>query len=591
MENNKKHNKYVYLKKYTLRRSETNNLDDFRNDIVTCLGNQIFECNTLDELVYKSLGVIYPVHKNLRNQEQSLQNKSSKVLEHFGFNKIGKTSISVIRKNGERIFPDKKNRSRSPKQNFLNHIIRFKDVPKIHLEYLLVNSEYHLVKMTQLVNRYLGTPFIAKTYWKEEKSPSNQNERMLLDYYKRCLSEQQLILSYRFGEKIKERAIAKATKLPFNFPLNIFGIFDFPYYSSKIYSEGYFDHEKIDKVYHRLVDTTVHEDDESLTKLYFKNKRLFYSKLFKEYPSNQFFKDIKFYSQILPFSDIRKNVLNELEFLFQKKKWVSFYGIALSQIEGLFLEMTKIVGKKSKRSIYYKINEIKDSDSTGYLDYYQYYIPQLRNKFMHGALDGEEGIQENSFDLLTDIRYLLKIFYELDNPLVKLKRILSNSDYTFSTIDEISSFFQLLSDNNAALRDFVKQESPEIKTFLRKKLVENKNLDVIVTNLQSEVKEAIVSAVKFLDAVFHEKGLNFHLSNPGEIRIFFDNEDNHRLLQQEAFMLVNKFKEIAVYDIFFSRYNKWMAIENPLASSLDQIRQEHKTDIKKLISISMLVKD
>ncbi|TMU54591.1 hypothetical protein [Flagellimonas algicola] len=579
------------MKKYTFKRIEVNNLDDFRNDIIKCLGDEIFECNTLDQLVYKSLKVIHPVYKNLKNEDQSLQNKSLKVLEHFGFNRTGKIHVSVRGENGERILLNEENRLLSPKQKFLNQIIRFKQVPKAHLEYLVGNSEYHLKKMTQLVNRYFETPFIAKMFWKEEKVPSNQNERMLLDYYKRCLSEQQFILSYRFGEKIKERAIVKATKMPINLPMNLFDFFDFPYYSSKTYSEGYFDHEKIDTVYHRLVETTVHEEDENLTKLYFRNKRIFYSKLFKEYHSSQYFKDIKYYSQILPLSNTRKNVLNELEFLFQKKKWVSFYGIALSQIEGLFLEMTNVVGTKGKRSMYHKINEIKDSDSTGNLDYYQYYIPQLRNKFMHGALDGEEGIKENSFDLLTDIRYLLMIFHELDNPLVKLKRILSNSNYTFSTIEEITSFFQILSDKNESLRGFVKTHAHEIKKFLKEKLVENKNLEVIVSNLQNEVKDAIEITIRFLDTIFLEKGLNFGFSNSHTIKIFFDNENNRKLLQKEYFILGNTFNELSIYNIFLTKYTKWIEMNDSLSFYLKNISQEYKADLQKLIVISRLVED
>jgi len=592
IKNKRKPNKYIYLKEYTPRRRDVKNLDDFRNEIIERLGDEIFEYETLDELVFNCLKVVCPINKNLRNEELSLQNKSLKVLKHFGFDRIAKVSISKIGDNGE-LIPLNKNKSHlSPKQKFLNEIIRFKDVPKISWEYLKENSEYHLSEITQLVNAYLSTPFISKNYWIEERAPSNQKERMLLDYYKRCLSEQQLILSYRYGKKIKDRAIAKATKMSINIPNSLFNFFDFPYYSSKIYSEGYFNHEKIDKVYHRLMDTTIYEEDENYRKLYFKNKRLFYSKLFKEYPAIQYFKDIKYYLQILPLSDTRKNVLSEIEFLFKKKKWVSFYGIALSQIEGLFLEMTNIVGTKGKRSLYYKINEIRDSDRTGNLDYYQYYIPQLRNKFMHGALDGEEGNKVNSFDLLTDIRYLLKIFHELDSPLVQLKKISSNSNYVFPTIQEISSFFQLLSANNSSLRDYVKTNTQRIKRFLKEKLIENKNLDLIVSNLESEIKKDIEIVIKFLNSIFKEKNLNYEFSNPNDIRKFFDDTNNYKVLKEESFILGNKLDELNSYHTFLFRYDKWLVdIDDSLSNTLKNIASEHKNDLKKLMVVSKLLID
>lgn len=584
-------NKYIYLKQYTLRRRDAKNLDDFRNDIIERLGDDIFEYETLDELVFNCLKVVYPINRNLKNVELSLQNKSVKVLKHFGFDRIARVSISKIGENGERIPLNTNKNSLSPKEKLLSEIIRFKDVPKMHWEYLKENSEYHLSEIAQLVNRYLSTPFISKNYWKEERAPSNQQERMLLDYYKRCLSEQQLILSYRYGKKIKDRAIAKATKMPINIPNSLFNFFDFPYYFSKIYSEGYFNHEKIDKVYHRLMDTTIYEEDANYRSLYFKNKRLFYSKLFKEYPANQYFNDIKYYLQILPLSDTRKNVLNELEFLFQKKKWVSFYGIALSQIEGLFLEMTNVIGTKGKRSLYYKINEIRDSDRTGNLDYYQYYIPQLRNKFMHGALDGEEGNKVNSFDLLTDIRYLLKIFHELDSPLVQLKKILSNGNYIFPSIEEISSFFQLLNANNSSLRVYVNTNTQKIKEFLKEKLIENRNLDIIISNLKNEIKKDIETVVNFLNSVFNQDNLDYKSSNPKDIRIFFENDDNLTKLKEESFILGNKLNELYYYDIFLSSHKKWLInIDDSISNALKNIENECKIDLKKLMIISKFTK-
>ncbi|WP_179009611.1 hypothetical protein [Winogradskyella forsetii] len=586
----KKKNKYIYIDKYTFRKRNKSigNLDDFRNDLITALGDNIFKYETLDEIIFNSLKIIYPVNRNLKNDESSIQKKTSQVLKHFGFNNRLKAHIYKIGDNGKRIDITKKEPNLSAKDKYLNEIIRFKELPKTHFNYLKEESELHLLEITKLVTKYSSTPYISKHYLKEEKPPSNQSERMFLDYYKRCISEQQDILAYRYGEKIKERAITKVTKLPFNFPdWNFGGILDFPYYSSRAYSEGYFNHELIEKVYHRLIDTTIYEEDESYRNLYFNNKRLFYSKLFKNYSTQHYFQDIKYYLGVLPISQHRIKVIYELEFLFNKQKWVSFYGIALTQIEGLFADMSKIMGAKVKRRVYDKINVVRESDILNYLDYYQYHIPEMRNKFMHGELNGIESDKLNSYDLLTDIRFLLRFFYELDNSLVQLKKILAKQNYTFPTLDEVVSFFKILSDNNSSLKDYVKNNLEEIKQFLSVNLVVNNNIDVLILNLEEDIKNDISSVNDFLSRVFIKRCFNLDELNPKTIKSFFENSENNVLLKSEIFMIQDKIDSISKYSFFLKKHKKWlMGLEQEIRDYLNRISKHYSSDLNKLSVLS-----
>lgn len=586
----KKKNKYIYIDKYTFRKrnKRIGNLDDFRNDLIAALGDNIFKYETLDEIIFNSLKIIYPVNRNLKNDELSIQKKASQVLKHFGFNNRLKAHIYRIEDNGKHIDLTKKEPNLSAKDKYLNEIIRFKELPKTHFNYLKEESEYHLLEITKLVNKYSSTPYISKHYLKDEKPPSNQSERMFLDYYKRCISEQQDILAYRYGEKIKERAITKATKLPFNFPdWNFGGILDFPYYSSRAYSEGYFNHELIEKVYHRLIDTNIYEEDESYRNLYFNNKRLFYSKLFKNYSTQHYFQDIKYYLGVLPVSQHRIKVIYELEFLFNKNKWVSFYGIALTQIEGLFADMSKIMGAKVKRRVYDKINVVRESDILNYLDYYQYHIPEMRNKFMHGELNGIESDKLNSYDLLTDIRFLLRFFYELDNSLVQLKKMLAKQNYTFPTLDEVVSFFKILSDNNSSLKDYVKNNLEEIKQFLSINLVVNNNIDVLILNLEEEIKNDISSVNDFLSRVFKKRGFNLDTMNPKTIKSFFENSDNNVLLKSEIFIIQDKIDSISKYSFFLKKHTKWlMGLEQEIRDSLNSISKHYSSDLNKFSVLS-----
>ncbi|KAA1242597.1 hypothetical protein [Aquimarina sp. RZ0] len=581
-----KKNKYVYIKKYAFRNRDKNigNLDDFRNDIITLLGDDIFEYETLDEIIYNSLRIIYPINKNLRNDESSVLSKSYQVLEHFGLNRTLKANLYRIGDNGEHIPIDKKEPNLTPKDKYLNEIIRLKDLPKTHFDYLKEESEYHLLEITKLVTKYSNTTFISKNYLKEERPPSNQKERMLLDYYKRCIAEQQDILAYIYGNKIRDRAISKATKMPFNLSAwNLGGIFDFPYYSSRVYSEGYFNHESIEKVYHRLVDTTVYEEDKNYRNLYFNNKRLFYSKLFKEYPTKQYFKDIGYYIEVLPITQQRKRVINELEFLFKKQKWISFYGITLTQIEGLFADMSTIMGAKVKRRIYDKINAVRESDILNYLDYYQYHIPQMRNKFMHGELNGLESDKLNSYDLLTDIRFLLKFFYELDNPLVQLKKILAKQSYIFPTFNEIVSFFKILDDNNSSLKEYVKNNLSEIRHFLHLNLVANKNIDVLVINLEEDINNNISRVTEFLNRIFSKNDIDLDTYNPKTIKSFFENAENNILLKSEIFLIGNEIETISECALFMKKYKKWLTgLEQDIAWILEDMSKNYSSNLNKL---------
>ena len=69
---------------------------------------------------------------------------------------------------------------------------------------------------------------------------------------------------------------------------------------------------------------------------------------------------LRFYLSYLPMQNERKPPFDELEKLFKIKRWISYYCVALTQIEGLFSEMYWILNPASEtnKKIFARQNSI-----------------------------------------------------------------------------------------------------------------------------------------------------------------------------------------------------------------------------------------
>ncbi|MDR3026605.1 MULTISPECIES: hypothetical protein [Chryseobacterium] len=530
-------------------------LDNFRNGFIEYLSNKgLFEIDNLDDLIYFSLKFLYPINKNLRNTEKSIENKAGEVLDYFKIKTLKPSSIIKHGASGKmEVITNDEKIKQSYKQRYLEDILRLKTVPKPIYNDLKLKTEEHLKKISFNIQYYSNLEFI-KDFRENDRKPSKHEERTQLDFYFRCIDEQQKILSFIHNGDLRDRAIAKSTLylkfIPSSF---ILGFHDFPYYSSRTYAEGYFNHNSISKSAHRINDLP-DEEMYKMENLYEKDKSKFYNLYFKSNSKLQIFEEIENYLAVLPLSDDRKKIIDELRYLFKNKRWISFYGLALSQIEGIFSEMIKYISSKKaqNKSLFYKVDVLREFYilSAFYFDYFQYYIPNLRNKYSHGILSGEEKKDINSFDLLTDIRFLLKVFTELDSPYINLTNTMSKPNYQITSIDDIVIIFQLI---NLLKPEHKKELKSKLEVFFQLQLIENNHLLYLLYESKDEINLKILNFSTWFEYIFNYK-INIINATYQEIRDFLTVEENLNLLKEESFVWDDGIQKLYFYNQFYCNY-------------------------------------
>ncbi|MCF6131113.1 hypothetical protein [Flavobacterium wongokense] len=562
-------------------------LDRFRKDFLAHLGNnKLFEYDNLDEIIYHSLEMLHPINKKLKNTEKSIEQMAGVVLDHFRHKNIKEASIYRIGDGVKELVSTSKDIMAQPyKKRYLEHILRLKKVPKPIYEDLKNDAETHLLNINQNIQYYTNLKFI-KEFKEKDKKPSNHSERTCLDYYFRCNEEQQKIIDFIFGGGLKERAIAKSTLYPISIPTSfILGHYDFPYYSAYEYSRGYFNHNLIDKCGHRLTEFPM-DNENSMEKLYESDKRKFYKLYFRKYDKNEVFREIDYHLSLLPLSTDRKAIIEELKYLINRKRWISFYGLALSQIEGIFSEMLKYINsnKISEKSLFYKVNSLRDfyNLSTYYFDYFQYHIPELRNKYSHGVLDGGEKENLNSFDLLLDIKFLLKVFTELESPYIRLSNIVLKQDYQINTIDDVSIMFDLI---NALKPEHRKELKEKLDAFFKMQLIENCHLEYLLYSVSEDINNRANSLKEAFDKTFAGK-VSLSESSYIEMKEYFNDEKNIEILNDEMRMYDTQFENYHLFNVFYKNYNKKLPKLNVELRKL--IEKVFKTDFDLLNKSSLL---
>lgn len=475
--------KYINLKHYT---TKIKDLTSIRNRIRENLGKEIFEIKDFQTLQYEALRQFSSIRNTLKNDPDSINYAAKKVMDFF---KLPKATISELNEHNQfvEIEPEKED---TPLDLFNYFILGFDTTPCKELKRLKVDVEFHLKSIVELINNYENENYINQ-YRKYNRNPSNNQERMLLDFYKRCIKERDLILNY-YLYGMEKRAIQKAnTRSGLNWWNINSSFYDFPYKSWHQYSIEYFDYKKINSAAHRYSDISAGERYESL---YNTNKQLFYKKLIKIKPVGQIFSKIAFYYEHIPYKNDRQSVFSELKRLFKAKRWLAFYALALPQVEGLFTEMLTTINPDEKgKSLSEKVEKVRPAYilSDSYFDYYQYIIPELRNKFAH--IGFEDDLRLKCYDLLTDLEHILQVYYELDNPLVKIKRLIRQSNpKDFAGYKEIAIFFELVNQLHHSQK---REITAELDNFINDFLTKDCQLEYIlgehISSTSSIIKKTI----------------------------------------------------------------------------------------------------
>lgn len=537
--------KTINIHKYKLTK---NPIRAMRQTVLDFLGDRVFECQSIQGFAYESLMCFYPINRNLKNEIPSIEKACRQIFTLFPIRKAKMYSLNNDGISTEIISTKKEP---TPVQQFLQTYLQFETSPGITLKYLEELVKKDMGELNALIKKYEAEEFI-KDHLVKNRFPKGHEERILYDYYYRCIREQKVITEYFLGG-IKKRVIAKANYWGGSALKQVFlwteTYRDRPYHYATYLSAAYFDCNKIDLIANKVSNYPVDESNR-LQKMYESNTAAFYRKLFKREKPAQIWQELKYYISHLPLKNDRMPIFEELEKLFKRKYWIGFYALALTQIEGIFSEIYNILNpnaEQNKKALPDKVEYARafHDMSHYYFDYYQYHVPRLRNKFMHYGFDKD--FKFKSFDLLFDLRHLLKMFMELNNPFVKIKQIhIKRKFEDFINYSDFANYFVLLNGLTKKQKEEIKVE---IENFEKDFLIEYCNAEYVCLEVMQDLPGI---ANSFLEEA--DKNLK------SNCKLFNFHERNFKLLEASISNDVELAELIA--DCFLHKRNECDALES-----------------------------
>lgn len=331
-------------------------------------------------------------------------------------------------------------------------LLGFKSLPYSELKKLTNERIKELRRLNELVLWYEKDGVIKKYLARESNYSGSHTARTKLDFYHRALKQRQHHIDQLVGD-LGSDAISAATIE--DTLVNAIGLLYVMFNATEIDGSLFqnCDYTKIDKVLHRLGGWSERKDDD-LRDLYKSDKSLFYAEILRHQSLTQKIEEIQSMAKNLPVSNQRRESLATLNSLYQGKKYLAVYALALPQVEGVFTEMMNSFGndhkvklngtEKSRRDMkalpdkaMFVSRKIAKTDFL--FDYFIYCLPEKRNRFSHTGLPAKgEDEKVMCYDIITDLYFVFQMFLELDNPLVRLKRLtLSSPDSKTSFIDVV----------------------------------------------------------------------------------------------------------------------------------------------------------
>ncbi len=552
----------------------------FRDDLFSRVGDQLFYIQNKRDLLYAILMQISPVNRRLQRDESSIERACAKVMAHFGFKKVKVRIVGSI--DSDLPKPEKPS-----SEEFLQSILQLERLP--YQEYSLlsdyVNADLH--QMNELISWYEGDPCIMKFITTAEV-PRGLEERTMFDFYQRCMKERGEIVKYQLYS-LKKRVLAKVQ--PYSKLLSFVTFdarWDRPYKFARPGAESYFDCRKIDLAKHRLAEFYLDEVDDMVS-LYESNKTRFYRVYFKRIPWKRAFDDCIMHLGYLPASQDRVPIFKELLSLFKSKRWMAFYALGLPQVEGIFSEMCRIIdpsfnlnhgGLSRKVGLVRPHYQAYDDN----LDYYQYHIPFQRNRFAHTGFDDD--FQLKSYDLLIDLAHLLTVFSELNNPLVKVKRLHSKPNtQDFSSIEQFSEYFSLLSALKKLQCESIATDIKKFELFL----VNSTRMLLVATEVTQSLDDALAKFAELVKEQFRRSDMEFDLlkSNQAHIKKLSTMEEGRSLLNR-IFCYPNDELELLMnYFRFAQGFVKWVQSAN--AQVVEDMRALNAKHEKRFISLRWII--
>ncbi len=359
-----------------------------------------------------------------------------------------------------------------------------------------------LLEIDALVSHYHELPFI-KRYNEEPQTPRNHRDAMYLEFYRRTLAKRKEVLDYLLQkcEEISYKNSKPKTDYDENFrssqtwkEMEVHQ--DWPYTEVVLGHKHWHYGINWERLDYRRINTVKNKYR------YFRftsNAHHGYTKAFKKEILEKFSqaKALQLLSETitkvkrLPVLRKRTKIFQSLKSLYKKREWYGFYALALPQIEGIFAEMVTIVhpDKSTSGALPEKVRFIRPYSGDGdyYFDYYEFYLPEWRNRFAHTGQDDE--IKIKCAFLVLDLVHITDVFEELDSPLLQVTNILQFGTLYFDHVGKFSRFIDLC----RTVR--VKGQLPEIEAqlhqFVYHTLVSEFNFGSFLQNLQLDFDNAI----------------------------------------------------------------------------------------------------
>lgn len=517
-------------------------VDTLRKLIFKKFGRSYFEFRTHEELAWYGLRLIEET-KFVQNDPESLDKGMRIIRDYFDY-QVPKS----IKASG-----DKKEEIK----NFCFFLFDITRLPYYPLQEIKANVEWDLKSINELIDHYESLDPI-KSFLEGNSSDANRSS-IITHFYGRCVEERKKILNYymdgMYLDAMNRAVFAYGSSALLTPMMMMNDLFTPSYNYGKFFARRNYDYRKIDKVSHRLYATNIpikefqdHED------LYHNDKSAFYSKLFGYKATAEFFEDIKYSISLLRLSNERIEIFKELERLFNSKEWLAFYAIALPQVEGLFSEMINVSNSGANRNaLPAKVRAVRNHSNSNErtFDYYEYVLPEQRNRFAHGGLVGDYELR--AYDLLTDLESVLTIFTQLENPFVKVSRLLARKNIIdFPDMDSIATYLYTLDKLTPAQRESLKTD---IEEFNKNFLMKDCQLEIVTKQALVDYKrhlEKISSNFSGREDQYELPSLNFKGKITSLITDF-----NKSYLQMTFLHNDNEIAEILVFDHLIQGIKKW----------------------------------
>ena len=221
----------------------------------------------------------------------------------------------------------------------------------------------------------------------------------------------------------------------------------------------------------------------------------------------------------------RTEIFEELRDLFNLGKFYGFYALAIPQVEGIFAEMSQLIQPNISTSggLPEKVNRVRPHSETAHFDfdYYEYYLPDLRNKFSH--LGKDDDIEFKSRCLILDLTNLITTCEDLSAPIIHLTNLINDGVKEISHIGHLAKILTL-TDQTKKMPDF-KDLNDKLNELIEVNLPDNFDIPGFINSLQAEYSKALEEISGFIKYSFHRESLapeNFAEMRPQDVITHMD---------------------------------------------------------------------